>query len=111
MVVPARDAVEALAVLKKQIPFDLLLTDMVLGDGLDGIELAGRILEAKPETKVLILSGFPDSSVLAAQKGYPILKKPFTPMSLVGSVRSALTARIPPQSATQQKLKTRKDCG
>ena len=58
----------------------------------NGIELAEHILEEKPGTKVLVMSGLPNSLALAAEKGYPSLAKPFTSITLTERVREVLAA-------------------
>ena len=78
-------------------PIDLLLTDLVMPQK-TGLQLAREILEQRPGTRVLIMSGYSkstrfDSSALAAQTVF--LQKPFTPDRLERAVRSALGAPPP----------------
>jgi len=63
-VLPACDADEALSVARSHEQIALLLTDVqIYGGSMNGIELAEHILEEKPGTKVLVMSGLPDSLV------------------------------------------------
>jgi signal transduction histidine kinase len=71
-------------------PIDLLLTDVVMPH-LSGWELAERLTSARPETRVLYLTGYADIPGVADR---PILKKPFTPFTLVRAVHEALTAPV-----------------
>jgi CheY-like chemotaxis protein len=73
----------------------LLLTDVVL-PGIDGEELARRIIRKCPETRVLFTSGDgEDSDALSNLKksGHRYLRKPFQPGALVEAVRKALRQR------------------
>lgn len=72
---------------------DLLITDMVMPEGMTGRELAARLLERAPSLKVLFTSGY--SSDLAGrelklQEGQNFLQKPFPPNQLLETVRRLL---------------------
>ncbi len=97
MVLAASDAAEALEIFMGRLKLDLLLTDIQLETGMNGIELAERIIEEKPETKVLVMSGFPNREIEAAQMRLPFLRKPFTSAVLTQTVREVLGSKIPPQ--------------
>src|SRR5947208_10007230 len=77
IVLPASNGAEALEVSRNHIKIDLLLTDGHIGGDINGIELAERIVDEKPEIKVLVMSGFPDTELEAGQKRLPFLRKPF----------------------------------
>ncbi len=75
-------------------PLDLLLTDVVMPD-LGGIETADRLLESRPDTPVLFMSGYTESEALRARTRLEpslLLSKPFTPDALLGRVRDVLEA-------------------
>ena len=95
-VLPTCDADEALRVARSHENIALLLTDVQMcGGSMNGIELVEHILEEKPGTKVLVMSGLPDSLALAAEKGYSSLAKPFTSTTLTERVREVLATKIP----------------
>ena len=68
--------------------FDLLLSDVVLGPGLRGTELAQRARELRPGLPVLLMSGYAYGAGEAP--GLPLLRKPFTREELAQSIRQAL---------------------
>ncbi|HEV8608972.1 MAG TPA: PAS domain S-box protein [Thermoanaerobaculia bacterium] len=74
---------------------DLLLTDMVL-PGMGGSEIAARIHEIHPRTKVLYTSGYTDDVIVRGglmERGAAFLEKPFTPSVLARKVREVLDGR------------------
>jgi CheY-like chemotaxis protein len=72
---------------------DLLLTDVVM-PGMNGRELAERLGEIRPETRVVFMSGYTEDVILkrGVSGDRAFLAKPFTPPMLARSVREALDA-------------------
>ena len=92
-VLEAQSAEEAYA-LAQRFPGQtrLLITDIVM-TGVSGRELAHRVLEAWPQTRVLYVSGYVDGAVgndSGIEPGAHFLQKPFTPDTLVRKVREVL---------------------
>ncbi|NIP83420.1 MAG: response regulator, partial [Gemmatimonadetes bacterium] len=76
-------------------PVDLLLTDMVM-PGLDGRELAHRMLARQPDCRVLLMSGYAEDLVARRHlldPGMAFLEKPFSPEELAGRVARLLADR------------------
>jgi CheY-like chemotaxis protein len=75
----AADAGAALALMRGAPPPDLLFTDIVLGRGLNGYELAQRATELNPALKVLYTTGyaFRAQETQAALPGSRMLMKPY----------------------------------
>lgn len=72
----------------------LLVTDVVM-PGMGGIDLASQLSQARPETRVLFISGYTGQSSLASAqlaRGYEFLQKPFTLSAFLGKVRGVLAA-------------------
>jgi CheY-like chemotaxis protein len=73
--------------------FDLLLTDVVLGPGLRGEELAQRLRAARPALPVLLMSGYAQDLHTAAVANAPLLRKPFTREQLAQAMLLATAPR------------------
>ena len=75
-------------------PVDVLVTDMVM-PGMNGGELARRVLEASPSTPVVFMSGYTTEAVPAGLGAGPdggLLEKPFPMTALVERVEAALAS-------------------
>ena len=77
---------------------DLLFTDMVMPEGMTGIQLAGHLRDLKPDLKVIISSGY--SAEIArtgviTQEGFRYLPKPYPAQVLADLIRSCLAERPP----------------
>jgi len=71
---------------------DLLLTDVMM-PGLSGRELAAKVVQGRPQLRVLFMSGYADTAVVHGgflEKGDFFLQKPFTPSLLAKKVREIL---------------------
>ncbi len=90
-VTPCSQADAALAALHGNAPFDLLLSDVVLGPGQRGTDLAERAQALRPGLPVLLMSGYAyaadDTPTL------PLLRKPFTREQLAEAIVRALGSR------------------
>jgi signal transduction histidine kinase len=87
--VEARDAHEAMAIADGGRQIDLLLTDIGLPGGMDGLTLAAQLKSRDPDLKVLFASGHAEADAGLAQ-GAPLLQKPFDMDRLIVEVRKVL---------------------
>ena len=72
--------------------FDLLLTDVVM-PGMSGVDLVGLVGAARPDLKVLLMSGYTSDSVARRggfKRGCHYIQKPFTSEELGRKVADAL---------------------
>ena len=99
-VLEAEDGNEALALVQQAgEPFQLMLTDLVM-PGMNGLELAARLIALRPETRVLYISGYADRMPeVAGAPNYQenSIAKPFVAAELAAKVREVLD-RPGPQS-------------
>lgn len=74
-----------------EVPFDLLLTDIVM-PGMDGIALAQRMAKRAPSTKIMFITGFAAVTMRAGREvpGASVLSKPFHLKDLVIEVDRVL---------------------
>jgi PAS domain S-box-containing protein len=87
-------------------PIHVLLTDVVM-PGMDGKTLADKLLALRPDTKVILMSGYADDvmgSNDAREPGLAYIDKPFTLMALTAKVREVL--RTPGRSSSTDPLDT-----
>ncbi len=77
----------------KKTPVNLVILDMIMEPGIDGLETFRRIREHRPEQKAIIVSGFAETErVKEAQKlgAGQYLKKPYTMEKIAFAVRKEL---------------------
>jgi CheY-like chemotaxis protein len=102
-ILQAGTGVEALNVWQQQKGnIDLLLTDMVMPEGMSGMDLAQRLVDAKPDLKVIFASGYSmdnlDTEFLSQGRAV-FLQKPYTHITLTKAVRECLDGK--PEGAPQ----------
>jgi PAS domain S-box-containing protein len=85
-VLVASDGIEALALSQRFAePIHLLLTDVIM-PGMDGRELAERMMAARPDTRILFMSGYAEPPI----PDDVLLEKPVTPDALARKVSEVL---------------------
>ena len=88
---------EALAVWQRhEGKIDLLLTDMVMPEGVSGVELAERLVMESPDLKVIFMSGYTSedvSSEMLQRTNASFIQKPYGHAELTKIVRECLDAR------------------
>lgn len=92
-VIQAEDGHEALDLLDSEGPLDLLVTDIGLPGGMNGLDLAGAVRSRYPELPVLYVSGYSDGSSSESAERDPtavFLAKPYDRTALAAAVRKAL---------------------
>jgi PAS domain S-box-containing protein len=94
-VTEAESGEEALVMLSAAEPFELLVTDIVLGAGIRGTELAARVTGLSPSTAILLMSGF-SAELLDADRDSPpaweLLRKPCSREALARAIANVLGA-------------------
>jgi PAS domain S-box-containing protein len=80
------DAEAALAVLAGKEPIDIVFSDVLLGTGPDGVELATRARALRPGLPILLTSGHAASPTL---EGVELLRKPYERVALGAALARA----------------------
>jgi nitrogen-specific signal transduction histidine kinase len=93
-VIQAASGVDALTVWQKhQGAVDLLLTDMIMPDGLSGKDLAESLLGHKPDLKIIFTSGYNVEDIgtdFLKKNTSRFLQKPYSRLTLARAVRECL---------------------
>ena len=95
-VMEAADALAALESLENNCKVDLLLTDVVLSDDFNGVDLGHIARELRPQLKLMYMSAYPASAPEAGtplEPGVQLLRKPFRRSDLATAVERALNNR------------------
>jgi signal transduction histidine kinase len=97
-VLEASDAGEAIDLLAKPAPIDLVFSDVAMPGGLSGFDLARHVLHNCPKTKVVLVTGFAEGA--ARDRGnvpeqVRLLSKPYRRHELASCIREVLD-RDPP---------------
>jgi len=96
IVLEAVNAIEALALVETGHPLDLVISDIRMPGGTDGLELCSTIKHLRPNLPVMLFSSHvPDP---AGPCGDAFLQKPYRPEDLFGLVKKMVGAEWPNQS-------------
>jgi PAS domain S-box-containing protein len=87
------NAAEALAALDGPAPLDLLFSDIALGPGPDGTDVARHARQRRPKLPVLLTSGDPRPLAEGAASPWPLLRKPYARGDLAAAIDAVLAPR------------------
>ena len=93
-VIEAENAAPVFDILEQDDSIDLLLSDVVLPGGKNGIELAQDAVRLRPGLSVVLVSGYPERILEKAgltDAGFHLLRKPFSKEALSEALGSAMT--------------------
>jgi signal transduction histidine kinase/CheY-like chemotaxis protein len=88
----ARNGAEAIQMFESGQEFDLLFSDVVMPNGMSGVELAREARRLSKGIKILLTSGYAENVLErhGAVDEFPIIDKPFRLADLAGRLRSIL---------------------
>jgi CheY-like chemotaxis protein len=93
-ILEASSGKDALAVWSRRTgQIDLLLTDMMMPEGLSGMDLAEKLLAGQPRLKIIFTSGYTANEIspeVLARTNAQFLQKPYTHADLAKTVRECL---------------------
>jgi PAS domain S-box-containing protein len=91
-VLTAGDAHAAIAVLKRNVPIDILFSDIVMPKGMNGVQLAKEARKLRPRLRVILSSGYA-TTILASEHGltedFAFIGKPYRWPDLAEKLRGA----------------------
>jgi len=67
----------ALAMLREGQKIDLVFADIMMADGMDGLELAETMKNEFPDIPILLTSGYTDVASDAVTRGFQVIRKPY----------------------------------
>lgn len=85
---PCADAAEALQTLPQHAEIALVFSDVMLGSGMNGVELAEEIRSNWPALPILLTSG--DERSAQSGKAFDLLRKPYRREELAAAIRRKL---------------------
>lgn len=87
-------------------PLDLLMSDVIMPGGMNGVEVAREALALRPTIKVLLCSGYAGESIdrAIAAGSWPFLRKPYLQDELAAHLRRFFQ---PAQRATASSARQR----
>jgi len=90
----AENGETALTALKEREQTDLLLTDVVMPDGMSGTELARKARQIQPGLKIVMATGYNPDELDLKGENWPLLLKPYRKAELAICVRQALDGKV-----------------
>jgi CheY-like chemotaxis protein len=88
------NASTALALLLGGERFDLMLSDIVMPGGMNGLELAQKVRQHFPWLPILLSTGYAKSAAEVHQAGFDIIAKPYNAASLLDAIMRARQAAM-----------------
>jgi PAS domain S-box-containing protein len=89
-VLTAHDAPSAIEVLERDVSIDVLFSDVIMPNGMNGVELSRKAREMRPTIKVLLASGYPMSALPSEGlgEGISFISKPYRWTELADRLRA-----------------------
>ena len=91
--IEAGDSAAGLKVLQSDVRVDLLVTDVGLPGGMNGRQMADAARVARPDLKVLFITGYAENAILGTghlAPGMAVLTKPFAIETMAARIRSMI---------------------
>jgi len=88
----AVDGNDALHIVQREKNIDLMVTDIIMPGGMNGVELAAKVRELDPKIKIIYCSGFPADAL--AERSMPLIDGPLLHKPYLRDDFSALVRRV-----------------
>jgi len=102
--VPAASATDAITHYTKQPHVHMVITDVILGEGANGRQLADELRKLRPDLPVLFVSGYTENGIVKdgiLKPGVDFLAKPYSPDELLRAVRRILEREAKPTDSEE----------
>ena len=86
-VIEAENGSQALELVENVPDIALVLSDVIMPGGINGRQLASRILEERPGVRVILMSGYAEAPSDERSGSLPLLSKPFSRQDLIRALR------------------------
>lgn len=88
--IAATSGPDAMGLIDQGLAFDLLLTDMVMPQGMSGLALAEAVRQRRPNVRTIVSTGYVDKELPEPGPGWAVLRKPYTSAELFGALRAVM---------------------
>jgi signal transduction histidine kinase/ActR/RegA family two-component response regulator len=85
-----RDGATALALLLSGQKFDVVLSDIIMPGGMNGLDLARKVRQHFPDLPILLASGFARATGEVYREGFDIIAKPYSADALAEALRRTI---------------------
>jgi DNA-binding NtrC family response regulator len=101
-VTTAENGPSALEALEEGVAFDVLMSDVIMPGGINGVDLARSASASRPDMAVLLTTGYAGDRLPSAPADlpWPVLRKPFQVDQLAEMVATLLADRVTPGPRT-----------
>ncbi len=96
-VLEAENGRSALPILEQERPVNILLSDVIMPGGMNGVDLAKAARKRRPDLKVLFVSGYDHTAIAHATKyddSLRLLNKPFSLTDLSRELQALIHDRL-----------------
>ncbi len=69
--------------------FDIVLTDIMLGSGISGLDVAAKLRAGQPDLPIVLMTGYSHALAASNDGAFPVLSKPFDQRSLSAALARA----------------------
>jgi CheY-like chemotaxis protein len=109
-VTTAENGVSALEALEGGVAFDVLMSDIIMPGGINGVDLARSASTNRPDMAVLLTTGYAGDRLPSAPADlpWPVLRKPFQVDQLAETIVILLASRAAPAPLKQKRAPARK---
>jgi PAS domain S-box-containing protein len=92
-VIEAENGVQAIEMIEQIADIAIVVSDVIMPGGINGRQLADRVLRDHPQMRILLMSGYTDETGDAVASELPVLAKPFARQDLARALQGTKRGR------------------